>query len=67
MNRPAFFRVPEFMLDMMFSKERAKIMTEGQKVLPNRVKELGFQYEFPSIEDATKDVSKFFYKADSPL
>lgn len=67
MNRPAFFRVPEFVLDIMFSKERAKIMTEGQKVLPSRVKELGFHYEFPCIEDAAKDVSKFFYKAESPL
>lgn len=67
MRRPAIFRVPEFVLDFMFSKERAKIMTEGQKVHPKRVVEAGFQYEFPCIDDAVKDCSRLFYKKDKPL
>jgi len=61
MVRPAFLRVPESVLNMMFSAERAKIMTMGQKVLPSRVLQYGFKYEYPKINDAVKSCSKLFY------
>lgn len=31
-------------------------MLEGQKVIPKRVTELGFQYRYPNIEDACKQL-----------
>lgn len=67
LGRPAFFRVPQFGLNLMFSEERAKIMTMGQKVCPKRVQEFGFQYEFPDIEDALKNVSRLFYSKKNPF
>uniref|UniRef100_A0A0V0G9Y5 Putative nucleoside-diphosphate sugar epimerase n=1 Tax=Triatoma dimidiata TaxID=72491 RepID=A0A0V0G9Y5_TRIDM len=67
MYRPAFFRVPEFILNVMFSSERAKIMTMGQKVVPAKVKELGFNYEYPTVQEAVKDCSRIFYSRKRPF
>ncbi|XP_060813524.1 epimerase family protein SDR39U1 isoform X1 [Bombus pascuorum] len=56
MQRPAFIPVPRIFLNSLFNKERAKIMLEGQKVIPKRVKELGFQYQYPDINCACAEV-----------
>ncbi|XP_003707617.1 epimerase family protein SDR39U1 isoform X1 [Megachile rotundata] len=56
MRRPAFIPVPNVALNILFHKERAKIMLEGQKVVPKRVKELGFQYQFPDINSACAEI-----------
>lgn len=67
LNRPAIVRTPEFVLNLMFSKERAKIMTMGQKVAPKRVQELGFTYEYPEICSASRSLSHFFYSKAKPF
>lgn len=67
MYRPAIFRVPEFILNLLFSSERAKIMTMGQKVVPAKVKELDFNYEYPTVEEAVKNCSRIFYSKKRPF
>lgn len=56
MKRPAVIPLPSFVVNILFSQERAKIMLEGQKVIPKRTKELGFQYQYPNIEDACQEL-----------
>lgn len=56
--RPALIPIPEFVLNIAFSEERAKIMTEGQKVIPKRTLEYGFQYTYPDIDSACKEVAR---------
>lgn len=56
MKRPAVIPLPSFVLQILFSEERAKMMLEGQKVIPKRVKEIGFQYQYPDIENACKQL-----------
>ncbi|XP_028050747.1 epimerase family protein SDR39U1 isoform X2 [Monomorium pharaonis] len=56
LRRPAFIPLPSFFLEILFNKERATIMLEGQKVVPKRVMELGFQYQYPDIEKACKQL-----------
>nr|XP_033339612.1 epimerase family protein SDR39U1 isoform X1 [Megalopta genalis] len=56
MWRPAIFPVPSFLLNILLNAERAKIMLEGQKVIPKRVKELGFQYQYPDIQSACTEI-----------
>jgi len=58
--RPALIPLPEFVVNTIFSKERAVLLTTGPKVSPKRVKELGFEYEFPTISSACKDVGTLF-------
>lgn len=60
LKRPAFFPLPEFVVNFIFEEERAKLLTTGPKVKPKRVEEIGFKYEFPEIDLATKDCSAFF-------
>ncbi|XP_014672208.1 PREDICTED: epimerase family protein SDR39U1-like [Priapulus caudatus] len=52
MRRPAFFPVPEFLLNFVFGEERAKVMTRGQCVVPQRVLETGYVYKFADIRSA---------------
>lgn len=62
--RPAVIPMPRLVLNFMFSPERAKIMTEGQKVLPKRTLELGFRFKYPDIYSACKTCTNVIY-ADS--
>ena len=54
MWRPSLIPLPEFVVDTLFSKERAIIMTKGQKVIPKRPLELGFKYEYEEIQNACR-------------
>ncbi|XP_018336000.1 epimerase family protein SDR39U1 [Agrilus planipennis] len=54
MKRPAVFPVPAFVLDVIFNGERAKMMTQGQKVIPEKASNLGFNFLYPKIEDACR-------------
>lgn len=38
------------------SKERANMLTEGQKVLPKRTQSLGFEFVFPDIDSACQEL-----------
>ncbi|XP_043287539.1 epimerase family protein SDR39U1 isoform X2 [Venturia canescens] len=65
MWRPAIIPLPKFVLNLIFNEERAKIMTEGQKVLPKRVLESGFEFEYPDIKKACTQVAQLVY--NNPL
>jgi len=56
MWKPTICPLPEFVVNAAFDKERAVLMTRGQKVLPKRTQELGFQWEYPDINVALKAV-----------
>jgi NAD dependent epimerase/dehydratase family enzyme len=56
--RPALIPIPVFVLNAAFSEERAKMMTEGQKVIPKRTLAYGFQYKYPDIDTACRQVAK---------
>lgn len=58
MSRPSLFQIPTFFLNLAFSEERAKLMTEGQKVIPKRTLETGFQFTYQNIHDAVKQIVK---------
>lgn len=60
MWRPAIIPVPKMALDIAFGNERAKIMTEGQKVIPQRALEYGFKYDYPDIDSACKKCARLF-------
>lgn len=61
MWRPALIPIPEFALNFAFHHERARMMIEGQKVIPKRVQELGFQYVFPDIDSACQSIANDNY------
>lgn len=60
-SRPSFMPIPAFPLRLALG-EISNVVLEGQRVIPRRLLELGFQFRFPVAEAALKDV---LGKADS--
>lgn len=57
LHRPTFFTVPEFILQLMYG-EGAKVLTDGQSVVPKRLSDAGFKFEFNNINEAIEDLCK---------
>jgi uncharacterized protein (TIGR01777 family) len=49
LNRPTIFPVPEFVLNIIFS-EGAKVLSDGQSVVPRRLLESGFVFKYDNID-----------------
>lgn len=56
MRRPTIFPVPAFAMNALIGSERAVILTEGQRVIPQRTLESGFQYQYPDLTSALKQI-----------
>ena len=55
MGRPAFLPAPGFMLRLILG-EFGSILLEGQRVLPQKLLQAGFQFQYPEIEEALRQV-----------
>lgn len=55
LHRPHIFPVPAFIFKILFG-EMAQMLLNGQKVLPKRALESGFEFKYPTIEKAVKDL-----------
>ena len=57
LNRPTLFPVPEFILNLIFS-EGARVLTDGQSAIPQKLLDLGFEFKFKNIEDTIESLCK---------
>lgn len=57
LNRPTILPVPAFVLNTLLGSERAVVLAQGQKVVPKRTLETGFQYKFPDLASALKEIA----------
>jgi uncharacterized protein len=55
MNRPSWLPVPSFALEAMLG-DGAVVVLEGQQVLPKRTLTSGFQYKYPNLPAALKQI-----------
>lgn len=55
MGRPSFIPAPGFALQLLFG-EAATLILDGQRVVPERLQELGFKFEFPEVQGALKEI-----------
>lgn len=55
LQRPSFFRAPEFMLKLGLG-ESAEAITESLNVKPNALVKAGFTFEYPFVDQALKDI-----------
>ena len=51
------FGVPAFMMNLILG-EFGSVLLKGQRVIPGRLKKLGFQFKFPTIREALNDLLK---------
>jgi uncharacterized protein (TIGR01777 family) len=55
LDKPNFMRVPEFALKLALG-EASDVLTKGQKVLPARAGELGYDFKHSELEEALKNL-----------
>jgi hypothetical protein len=53
--RPAIFRAPAFAVRLMLG-EMAEFVLQGSRVLPKRLLEAGYEFRFPTLESALRDL-----------
>ncbi len=56
MHRPSWFRVPAFAMKMVLGELANVTLLSGQRVLPMRLLEAGYQFKFPDADAALKDL-----------
>ncbi|MEG4199550.1 thylakoid membrane protein ThyD [Microcoleus sp. Pol12A5] len=55
LKRPSWLPVPSFALEMLLG-DGAKVVLEGQKVLPKQTLASGFQYQYPTLKLALEEI-----------
>lgn len=56
LNRPAVMPLPGFALDLKFGSEFGAVLRGGQRVLPKRTQELGYDFKHPRLDEALEDL-----------
>ncbi len=56
-NRPSWLPVPGFALELLLG-EAAKLVLEGQQVLPQQTQATGFQFQYPTVQQALAQIVK---------
>lgn len=56
LNRPTFLPMPKLMVQLMLGKEGAALLTEGLKVVPERLESSGFTFKYESLEEALRAI-----------
>jgi uncharacterized protein (TIGR01777 family) len=54
-ERPSWLPVPSFALEALLG-EGAKVVLEGQQVLPKRTTSYGFKYQYPTLKQALEEI-----------
>lgn len=56
LGRPAIVPVPGFVLDLKFGSEFGHVLRGGQRVVPKRAQELGYEFKHPDLDEALRDL-----------
>lgn len=54
MHRPLFFKMPALLIRLLFGEMGDCLLLNGQRVIPKRLLDTGFQFHYPLIEDALR-------------
>lgn len=57
LNRPSFFKVPSFILKLILGEASSSVL-EGAKVIPKKLKEMNFEFQFVDLRKALIDLLK---------
>jgi uncharacterized protein (TIGR01777 family) len=56
LHRPAVMPVPGFVLNVMYGPEFGETVRGGQRVIPRRALDLGYEFRHPELEEALRDL-----------
>jgi uncharacterized protein (TIGR01777 family) len=55
-GRPAIVPVPGFVLDLKFGTEFGRVLRGGQRVMPRRALDLGYDFQYPHLDGALREL-----------
>ena len=58
LSRPTFLPVPEFAIKTLFGEMGETLLLEGARVVPQKLRDAGFEFDFPNLEDAVNHALK---------
>lgn len=56
LGRPALLPIPGVALDLMYGREFGKVLRGGQRVMPRRAQDLGYEFRHPELDEALSDL-----------
>ena len=56
LHRPYFFKLPAFLVKLMFGEMGKTLLLEGQKVIPDKITQAGYQFQFPYLDQALENI-----------
>jgi uncharacterized protein (TIGR01777 family) len=56
LGRPAVMPVPGFVLDLKFGHEFGAVLRGGQRIVPRRAQDLGYEFRFTDVDEALADL-----------
>lgn len=54
LHRPLLFKTPAFIIRLLFGEMGECLLLNGQRVLPNRLIKLGYEFRYPKLLDALR-------------
>jgi uncharacterized protein (TIGR01777 family) len=58
LQRPFFLKLPIALIKLLFGQMGEELLLSGQYVIPKRLNDLGFVFEYPQLEQALKAIYK---------
>jgi uncharacterized protein len=56
LHRPSWMRVPAFVLKLALGEMTESLLLDGQNVIPQKLLDAGFKFQFPKLKDALRDL-----------
>lgn len=56
LKRPAFLPMPAFILKLMLGEMAIELLLSGQRVIPNKMLDAGYDFQYAELENALHDV-----------
>jgi uncharacterized protein len=56
LGRPAVLPIPGLALDLIYGSEFGRVLKGGQRVMPRRALDLGYEFRHPELDEALRDL-----------
>jgi len=56
LKRPAIFPMPAFMVKLLFGQMGEELLLAGQRVVPEKMIQAGYEFKYPQLENALKNI-----------
>jgi hypothetical protein len=58
LNRPAFFNLPEKIVEVLFGEMGQELLLQGQRVIPEKLINSGFVFKYANLQKALEEILK---------